>query len=300
MAYFGKSSSEGALQKVEPKTIFLVLWVALCGVVLSLIVRGGFGGQQDDTPAVAEHVAAIDNSIAPVLVPQVRIAAGQKLSADMFTIENRQLEGIQNAVVSNIGEIEGAYAAAPIQEKAPLMKKSITFVAPPNAVTSKIPEGYRAVTISVNAETGVEGWVRPGARVDIVWISTIRSKQVVSTIVEDAEILSAENSTDAAAKGAMPSHVTLLTTVEDAQRIQLAKSSGTLSLNLRGTGDRTQKGNNTITLDGLLAKDGSTRDINNVGWVQVGDKAYDVSSSGAFAPSNEKRKAPPLFANEKR
>lgn len=295
MAYFGKSKTDSAFQKLEPRTIFLVLWTLLCAVVLGLILKGGIQLPQTST---VTSVVPSTTTVASVLVPKMIIPAGQKLSADLFTIEQYDVQGIQNKIFSNLSEIDGAYSTTIIQDKTPLNRDSVTFTTPRNAVASKIPEGFRAITIPVDAESGVEGWVRPGVKVDVVWISTIRSKQVVSTIVQNAEVLSAERSTDAesGSKG-IPTHITLLTSTNDAQRIQLAKSSGSLSLNLRGNGDNTQSTGNTLTIDGLLNKEGDVPDMNTVGWIEIGDKQYEVSTAGKLTPTQNKKEAG-LFADD--
>lgn len=297
MAYFGNSQSDNVLRRVEPKTIFLVLWIVLCGIVLTFILRSG--SKESPAPAVAA-VAEADPAVAYVVVAKSAIAAGQKITSDLFTLEQRQIRGINESVFRKPAELEGAYAVAPIQDNSPILKELVTYTLPSNAVTSKIPDGFRAITIPVDAESGVEGWVRAGARVDVLWISTIRDKPIVSTIVEDVEVLSAERSTDTngadVAKTGIPSHVTLLASAGDAQRIQLAKRSGTLSLNLRGTTDRSAAtGGGTITLDGLLNKDGQEQDLDNVGWVQLGSQAYDITSTGKFKPSQDKKKREALF-----
>lgn len=294
MAYFGKAKTDGLTLKMEPRTIFLILWALLCLIVLSLIFNGGFSSNQ-----LSGVAATADNTttMTQVYLPKAAIAPGQRLTEDLFIKEERRTQDIHDKVVTNIGEIIGTYASQPLAANLPVLKTQISYSIPSNTLATKIPEGFRAITVPVNTESGVEGWVRPGAHVDVVWISEVRSKKVITTLVEDAEVLSAERSTDSNnAQGAtFPSHVTLLTTINDAQRIQLAKSSGTISLNLRGASDRNQHGSNTITTDSLLNKELEAQKLDTVGWVQVGKKAYDVSATGKFNLTNEQKYEGPLF-----
>lgn len=297
MAYFGKSRTDGIMLKLEPRSIFLILWVLMCVIVLTLILNNGFNSTQ---LSATSSSGVSSPSITYVFVPKSPIVPGQRLSEDMFIREERQTQDIHDKVVTNLSDIVGTYASQPISANIPLLKTQISFSIPSNTLATKIPEGFRAITVPVNTESGVEGWVRPGAHVDVVWISQVRSKQVITTLVEDAEVLSAERSTDAnntANGNAVPSHVTLLTNINDAQRIQLAKSSGTISLNLRGATDRNQHGSNTITTDSLLNKDLEAQKLDTVGWIQVGNKAYDVSATGKFNPTNDQKYTGPLFNN---
>ncbi|MFM1848045.1 MAG: hypothetical protein RL417_1519 [Pseudomonadota bacterium] len=192
--------------------------------------------------------------MADVLIPLSAIEPGQPLEPTMFRKEPRPQVGLSPRVVKDFEEIKGHFSRSLIVADQPLHRDYITNIRPTNALTVKIPEGFRAVTISVDAKSSVEGWARPGARVDVVWASRIRGQPAVTEIVQNAEVLSAERQTDANSKpgAAVPSTVTLLVTAKDAAKIQLAQTTGSLSLNLRGDNDggRGSPGG-TVTLDDL-------------------------------------------------
>lgn len=192
-----------------------------------------------------------------VLVPTQKIDAGIPLEPAMFRREARPQVGVTNRVVKDFEEIKGTYARSLIVPGQPLYRDYITNVRPTNALTANIPEGFRAVTIRVNDVSGVEGWARPGARVDVVWASRIRGEPGVTVIVQNARILSAERDLDAATKPGQPppSTVTLLVSATDANKIQLATTTGSLSLSLRGDNDP-GKGvsGSPITVDDLLGR----------------------------------------------
>jgi pilus assembly protein CpaB len=189
------------------------------------------------TTVVVEKEAEI--KMADVLVPIEAIEAGQALEPVMFRKESRPQVGLSSRVVKDFEEIKGHYSRSLIVAEQPLHRDYITNIRPTNALTVKIPEGYRAVTISVDAKSSVEGWARPGARVDVIWASRIRDQPAVTEIVQNAQVLSAERQTDTNTKsgGLVPSTVTLLVTAKDAAKIQLAQTTGSLSLNLRGDTD---------------------------------------------------------------
>jgi len=174
-----------------------------------------------------------------VLVPIQDVDAGQPLEPALFKKESRPQIGVSGRVVRDFEEIKGHYSRSLIVSGQPLYRDYITNVRPTNAITANIPEGYRAVTISVDARSSVEGWARPGAKVDVVWASKIRGQPGVTVIVQNARILSAERQIDTKSQPGMPvpSTVTLLVSAADASRIQLAATTGALSLNLRGDND---------------------------------------------------------------
>ena len=146
----------------------------------------------------------------------------------------------------------------------------------------------------MDATSAVEGWARPGARVDIVWTTQNRGKQAVITIVQNAKILSAESLTQSQVEQtgksiAIPSTVTMLVTAQDAKKIQLARTSGTLSLTLRGDNDlgKSEMGG-TITFDDLLGTTERTVDENpNIqGTIKIGGVEYKLID-GKMVPASE-------------
>lgn len=257
MAYFGGMTTERPWPRLD-LTAALLLMFCCAGVALYIFV-----GNQPKMPTpvvtIQEVLPESKPANAEILVATEAIWPGQRLTPNLFKLETRSILGIEDKVVRNFDEIRSGFSNASLPPDAPLFKDSITYSPPANVLTARIPEGYRAVAIPVDAESGVEGWARPGAHVDVVWTSKHRGKMLVSTIVENAQVLSAEQSTDVLPRGAsssssIPSHITLLVQLKDAQKVQLAKASGSLSLNLRGDVDAVSSGSGTITVDSLLRR----------------------------------------------
>jgi pilus assembly protein CpaB len=197
-----------------------------------------------------------------VLVPIQTVEQGKPLDPSMFRKEKRIKDGLSPKVVKEFEEIQGFYAKTLIVSDQPLHQDYITRTRPVNEIIQQIPEGYRAVTIRVDQISSVEGWARPGALVDVIWASKVNGQASVTVIVEGAKILSAERVTEAQKKDEQqqpgaptPSTVTLLVTSDDANKIQLATTAGSLGLNLRGeSGGIKGSSGGTITVDDLLLK----------------------------------------------
>ncbi|HMO02411.1 MAG TPA: Flp pilus assembly protein CpaB [Oligoflexia bacterium] len=237
---------------------------------LSLLVIAGFIGvallatakknkNNLNNQAVVYQEAQIE--LVPVLVPVRKIEQGTPFEPGMFRRENRPKISLTTGIVRDFEQIKGQYARALIIADQPLHQDFVTPVRPISNITSSIPDGYRAVTIRVDAKSAVEGWAVPGARVDVVWATRVGDEQGLSVIVENAKILSAERSSEAAPVGVLgavatvPSTVTLLVTAEEANKIQLASLTGTLSLSLRGASDTGKgSGGSVISVKDLLDK----------------------------------------------
>jgi pilus assembly protein CpaB len=115
-----------------------------------------------------------------------------------------------------------------------------------------IPRGMRAVTVDVSESSGVAGLLVPGCYVDV--ISTMRrgEETVALTVVENVKVQFVQRgkapyvsrTAGAAAASGTPElgpakTVTLLVTQKQAQKIELANSSGKPRLVLRGNADQT-------------------------------------------------------------
>lgn len=288
--HFGGISPVRQHQKAKTLGLIIGLAIIVCVGIVALVVIGSKSKQNPST--IIEVPAQIET--VSVIVPIVNVEAGQELKPSMFKKEARPKIGLPPRVIHDFEEIKNHYARSLIASDTVLVADYITELKPSSVITARIPDGYRAVTIRVDAQSAVEGWARPGAKVDVVWATTIRGKSTVSTIVENAEVLSAEQSTDAQGSAgagkpmAIPSTVTLMITAQDAQKIQLAKTTGTLSLTLRGDSDVKTSGRDVYTVDDLLRTPGdSDGAVQCNGKVKLGGVEYCIRNNGEMVLMDE-------------
>jgi pilus assembly protein CpaB len=110
--------------------------------------------------------------------------------------------------------------------------------------------GMRAVTVPVNASTGVAGFVFPGDHVDLVLTQAVQGGgdgpplKVSETIVRNVRVLATDQRIDSKDKDGKTevktfSNVTVEVTPRIAEKVSVAQSLGTLSLSLRSIADNT-------------------------------------------------------------
>ncbi|MGA1191777.1 MAG: Flp pilus assembly protein CpaB [Bdellovibrionota bacterium] len=252
--------------------IGLILFVLFSGTTFLLLQTE----QAPQAPVVVEP-DVVPMKLVTVLVPVREIEAGTALMPHMFRQEKRPEVGVSERAVTSYEELEGSFARSLIVPGQPLHKEYITTIRPANVLTAKIPEGFRAVTIRTDSLTSVGGFARPGARVDVNWSTRINGAPAIVPIVENAEVLSADSQTtnQQGTEGIVPNTVTLLVTAEDAKKIQLATSSGSLSLSLRGDNDtRGSDGRGDVTIQDLLGQPVVKEPVKNDGAVIVDGKKY--------------------------
>lgn len=120
-----------------------------------------------------------------------------------------------------------------------------------NFVAASLDKGKRAVTISVNSQSSVGGFVNPGDYVDVILTydvklpsdekvrqtaATVVTKLAAETIVENLRVLAADQDTKKS-DPKISKTITLEADPKQAETLALAAKMGTLSLTLRSLGD---------------------------------------------------------------
>lgn len=245
-----------------------VRWLVGCLVTLIAVLVIAFVIVAQNPPAVGTEVAsapqpnvAIQSGALEVLVPVSRLEQGVRLEEHLFTGQMIEESKLPMGVIRrrDLPMVVGKYAARLIVPGAPLVTDDISNSPPINLLN--IPPGYRAVTITVDATTGVEGWAKPNSRVDVLWTFTQSGKQKVANLVRFTKILSvggATSSEGARAPVNAQTTVTLLVTEADARKIELARTLGKLTLSLVGSEepgiDRGGEGNTALSIEDLIGK----------------------------------------------
>lgn len=209
----------------------------LVGLSLVLTFLLMQGGATASTPEVA---ASRSEVMLPV--PVSAVAQGQALAEVEFVYIAWQEPQSATAYIDDVSGFRTHRTTRRLQAYMPIPHNALTMVADDiNAVIERIPEGMRAITVNVDAESAVEGWAQSGSTVDVIVMrKTGASDNTIETqvIAENVKILSAGRSTKATAEMPQPpATVTLLVNQTDALRIKTAVHLGRIAFSLRGMGD---------------------------------------------------------------
>ena len=124
------------------------------------------------------------------------------------------------------------------------------YLAPPGAgigLTTKIAEGMRAVALKSDDVIGVAGFLFPGSRVDVLvtYRASENPEPVTVTVVQDAQVLAVGHQVQPNPDGkpASVNVVTVLAQPEDAEKLVLASTQGSIYFMLRNGGDHQQAAN---------------------------------------------------------
>jgi pilus assembly protein CpaB len=138
-------------------------------------------------------------------------------------------------------DLAGRAVIYPVAGSQPLLQD---YLAAPGSViglTARIPEGMRATSVKSDEVVGVAGFLFPGSHVDV--LVTFRSDRAptpaTQIVLQDVEVLTVGQKLqpDPQGKPETVNVVTLLLTPEDAQKMVLASSQGSIQFVLRNGAD---------------------------------------------------------------
>ena len=137
----------------------------------------------------------------------------------------------------------------PVSNNEPLLTAKVAALAGAEGVTATIDAGKRAISVQITDSSGVSGLIQPRSHVDVLFTRTgSMTEAVTTTILEDVAVLAIGRATEAQAIDPKQTRTqaqtaTLLVTPEDAQKLELAKNQGKISLALRNPLDRSKMEN---------------------------------------------------------
>jgi pilus assembly protein CpaB len=123
----------------------------------------------------------------------------------------------------------------------PILDSKITSFGESPRMSMNLGAGMRAVSISIDAISGVSGFIGAGDRVDILLTRTQQDQLTSSVILQDITVIAIDQSQNSETTSARVGRtVTVEVDTIQAQKLALAQQVGRLSLTLRGLGESTE------------------------------------------------------------
>lgn len=192
----------------------------------------------------------------------------------------------------------------PVNSNEPLTASRLTGTTTAEGISAVIEPGKRAVSIPFTDQTGVSGLITPKSRVDVLFTRPGNTLEAMTvTVLEDVEVLSigrvtqidqqapgttTKTSTTTVGSSTTSRTATLVLTPEQAQKLELAKNQGKLSLALRNPTDHSTqtelKASTMEHIDPLLLVRSSSAKGRGRLPMNVGNRADWASLIGDEAP----------------
>jgi pilus assembly protein CpaB len=185
-------------------------------------------------------------STAKVVVATADISLGQRITPDVLKVVDWPTTSVPRGAFNEVQKLDGRVLKESTLVGEPVLEAKLSPVGTVGGLSAVINEGKRAITVRVNDVMGVAGFALPGNYVDIIvntekdpGMATGQHDQHISKIVlEKILVLAvAQEVARDETKPKVVDAVTLEVTPGQAEKIDLARSIGTLSLVLRNQVD---------------------------------------------------------------
>ncbi|HXE89934.1 MAG TPA: Flp pilus assembly protein CpaB [Terriglobales bacterium] len=213
---------------------FLV--VGMIAVVLAALVS--FGALR-----VLRGAQADAGSTTNVVVAAKALQVGQQIQLSDLQLARLPTAQLPQGVFGDLKEVAGRGVIVPISEKEVVLNSKLAPREAGAGLPPKIPQGMRALSVRVREDISVAGFVQPGTRVDVLLTGippgSPSGQTVTTTVLENVEVLTANQDLQAKEPSKKDTTVvTLLLSPEDAQKLTLASTQGSIHLALRNPLDR--------------------------------------------------------------
>jgi pilus assembly protein CpaB len=194
----------------------------------------------------------------PVVVADVNVPRFTTLSAELLNTRDCPKDLVPSGAFTNVEDAVGRVASAPLVKGEPILDARLTPRGAGRGVAASIPKGMRACTIQTpNVATGVAGLLQPGYKVDVILTVNGQANDGTGgastlTLLQNVEILAVDQRVEAPADQKIDPKelrsVTLLVTPEQAAKLDLGQTKGTLHLSLRNSEDEAHVNPSRTTL----------------------------------------------------
>jgi len=186
------------------------------------------------------------NAVQPqkIVVAATDIPIGTIVTVAQLKVTSWPKDSIPPGSVQQTEAVVGRVAIRPITKGdavTELKLKPKSGAAGSGFMTYVVPQGHRAVTVAVNEVAGVAGFLTPSDRVDVIVTTPLpghETESVSKIMLENVPILATGQVTDQKeGKPVVVPTVTLDLVPEDAEKLVLSASKGSLQLLLRNISD---------------------------------------------------------------
>lgn len=180
------------------------------------------------------------SSFEQLVVAAQPIEAGVTLRPEYIKLVAWPVASIPHGAERSIDKLVGRVTRSAIAENELVLERALLHAGAGGSLAAVITPGMRAVTIPVNEVAGVAGFAFPGNYVDVLLSTKDDSGQATSKIVLQRVLVLAvdqERTVKDESKGRVGKAVTLEVTPQQAEKIDVARAVGTLSLALRSQED---------------------------------------------------------------
>jgi pilus assembly protein CpaB len=220
--------------------VMMIGIAVVCALAAALLSRAWLVSQSAKEPAAIEAEATSKQSI---VVATRDVKYGDKLTEKDVKLVPWGSEVLPRGAFTDVKSMLHGGSRAVLREMTegePVLGHKLIGGETDNTLPGKITENMKAITIRVNDVAGVAGFVQPEDRVD-VFLTYTKNKNsdnpaeagsAVVVLLQNIRVLAVDQTTSRAEQPTPANAVTLEVNTQEAQKLTLASSVGSLSLAL--------------------------------------------------------------------
>ncbi|KMJ54797.1 pilus assembly protein CpaB [Vogesella sp. EB] len=236
----------------NPRAIAMIVVSVIVGLV-AVVMASQWINKQTNVSAQKVVIAAVD------------VDLGSKLTPEMLRLVDWPSGSIPEGAIIDPQTLDGRVLKTSVLRGEAILESKLAPLGTKGGLSAVVMEGKRAMTVRVNDVIGVAGFALPGNYVDILVNTTEDAKanvkekvdmSISKIVLEHILVLAvAQEASRDDTKPKVVNAVTLEVTPEQAEKLDLARSVGTLSLVLRNQVDPKPVETSGITKQILLRGD---------------------------------------------
>ncbi|HEY4135028.1 MAG TPA: Flp pilus assembly protein CpaB [Alphaproteobacteria bacterium] len=266
------------------RNVLLLVFALVAAAGTALVARGWMNSER---AALAAHQKpAATEPTQYVLVAKTNLPVGRFVKAEDFTWQGWPEGSLAASYLVKDkrapDELVGAVLRASLLAGEPVTDARLVKPGERGFMAAVLQPGMRALSLSVDATTGIAGFVFPGDRVDLLVTHSIaiddgskrKSGLATETVVKDLRVLATDQKIDDYDnKPQLAKTVTFEATPKQAEIIRVVSRIGSLSLTLRSLADDEAQGEMpTPEADALVAS------------IEEGDTSDEAAAQAAMLP----------------
>jgi pilus assembly protein CpaB len=209
------------------------------------------------------------------------IAAGEIVKPDQLSLMDWPASQPVEGAFKKTEPVAGRAAVYPMDRGQIVLDKYLAAPGSGIGLTTRIADGMRAIALKSDEVVGVAGFLFPGSRVDV--LVTYRPPQgsdpITATVLQNAQVVAVGHQIqpDPAGKPTTVDVVTILAKPQDAEKVVLANTQGTIHFVLRNGSDQGETPNAPVELT-QLGGPTTTPSMRKSGAVLPKNKPYVVET----------------------
>lgn len=230
---------------MSPRNIIVISFALVAALGTAMLARGWMNAQQRPVVAAAPKAAPVEASQF-VLVAKTTLPAGRFIKPEDLRWQAWP-EGQVPATYMLKGkrepnELSGAVVRSGFAADEPVTDTRIVKPGERGFMAAVLEPGFRAVSVSVTATSGIAGFVFPGDHVDLLVthsvntddLSSRKKALVTETVLTDVRVVAIDQKTDdQTGTPTVARTITFEVTPKQAEMVNVARRLGELTLSLR-------------------------------------------------------------------